>query len=193
MTCKPCCVKVAPESSCSSEQETVATPEGYDLPPRFALVPRQAVPRGRKATVPAPKHVVQVQGRGQHGRSESGTCCFSLGKRLYVPTTPLLPSPPRNAARWGFSLPCLYGTCHHRVPPGCAPQGGTASGPEKSQLWAQQSPSRAHDPRGQRAKGVAWLVGGVSWGLGSLGGCPSVRACLTGALPKQLQGDKKLS
>lgn len=116
MTCKPCCVKaVVLESSCSSEQETVATPEGYDLASRFVLVPRQAVPRGRKATVPASKHVVQVQGRGRHGRSESGTCCFILGKRLYIPTTPLLPSPPQKGCTVGL-LPAV--SVQHLPPQG---------------------------------------------------------------------------
>lgn len=51
-----------------------------------------------------------------------------------------------------------------------------------------QEPRDQHHHREQRA----WLVGGISWGLCSLDGCPLAGVCLTGTLPKQPQGDKKL-
>lgn len=116
MTCKPCCVKaVVLESSCSSEQETVATPEGYDLPSRFVLVPRQAVLRGRKATVPASKHVVQVQGRGAARQIRERDMLLHLGQAALCPHDPASPLTPQKGCTVGL-LPAV--SVQHLPPQG---------------------------------------------------------------------------
>lgn len=135
MTFKPFCVEaVMLESSCSSECSIDhCKPRRVHLASCFVLFPARLFQRQDSN---GPRLRIRGTGPGtgdgvEQSRPEGWTHCLILDKQLYVPMTRLLFSPHRSAG--GRTSPCRVCTAPATTgfPPGCAPQGGTASGPKK--------------------------------------------------------------